>query len=74
MAVKLDDLPPSTSKYWKDADTYSIEMKKPPKCQHQWQQVKGTEAECVNCHAGLFLNAGDEIRNKHIYRKKKLVI
>ena len=74
MGAKLDAMPPSESKFWKDSDTFKVEMKKPPKCEHEWQRKKSNEVECIKCHAGLFLSPIDELKDKHIYRNGKLVI
>ena len=76
MAVSLDPLPGSKSKYFTKygADTYNVELGQPPECKHEWKRRGSNEVECIKCHAGLFLSPIDELKDKHIYRKGKFVI
>ena len=73
MDQKLDALPESGNDYWKGADVQRHELKPEPECKHEFVR-KGNEAECTNCHMGLFLSPRDTVRDSHIYRGKKLVI
>lgn len=70
---KLDALPASDSDYWKDAEVQRHELKPLSECKHRFVR-KRNEAECINCHMGLFLSPGDSVKDSHIYRGKKLVI
>ena len=73
---KLDDLPPSNSKYFTKykADVIKTEMKEPEPCKHHFVYIKALEVECRNCHIGYYLNIGDKVKDGHIYRKDKLMI
>jgi hypothetical protein len=76
MAKKLKDLPASDDKYFTkyEAKVTQTEDKKPKKCKHYFIRRRALEAECQNCHMGLYLEIQDSIKDGHIYRKDKLII
>lgn len=69
---KLNDLPPTTDKYWEFSETYARRVE-PSECMHRFRYV-GSNAECIKCGFGLFLDDRDEIKDEHLYRDGKLII
>jgi hypothetical protein len=69
---KLDELPPSSDKYWEFSDRYAREMK-PNECVHNFE-YKDSNAQCTKCGFGLFIDDRDEIKEGHLYRDGKLII
>lgn len=69
---KLNDLPPSTDKYWEFSDVYAREMK-PVECLHYFEIVENN-AQCKKCGMGLFLDDKDTIKDGHLYRDNKMII
>lgn len=72
MKAVLDSLPPSTDKYWKDANINKHELSEPVLCEHFFVRITGTEVKCNKCPIGFF--STDEIRDGHLYRHGALMI
>jgi hypothetical protein len=75
-SLNLNDLPESNDPYFTDykADITRVEDKKPPKCEHYFFYYKAGQAECKNCHMGLYMEVGDLLKDGHLYRGNKLIV
>lgn len=69
----VDDLPPSTDKFWDHAEVTShhISFKE---CEHDMVRKNGIEAECKHCHIGFMLHPRCDVREGHIYIGETLVV
>ena len=76
MDQALDQLPPSGDEYFTkyDADTNQIPIREPKACNHKFIRKSGSEIECEICHIGFFITPEFELKDKHIYKDKQLVI
>jgi hypothetical protein len=75
--VRLEDLPESQNKFWKDADVHTniVPHSILSESGHYFVRVAGHQAECNICHWGFQLDPGDRITEGHLYdAQKKLVI
>jgi hypothetical protein len=71
---KLDNLPESSHKFWRWADTKLIEVKASPRCRHYFIRRSGREVECEKCGAGFFLTPEWTLREGHLYLNNKKVL
>lgn len=74
----MDGLPPSGDK-WNEAFGESYQFSSTPEpiheeCHHKFDYVSGIEAECINCHWGVYVDGRDEIKEGHVFRDGKQVI
>ena len=76
--VKLDDLPESADKeFWGEAEIHTgiSPQKVTEDDKHYFKRVSGHEGYCEHCGWGFALDAGDKIKDGHLYsREGKLVI
>lgn len=67
---KLPELPLSSDKNFWGGEVEIIEMHEKGRCLHEGNLTmrRDREAYCINCSAGWFLDARDEILDGHLYR------
>lgn len=70
---KLDNLPPSKDKYWKDAEVEVIQPSEAKKCGHYFIHRTSIEVVC-KCGVGYVLTPEMKVIDGHIYIEGKLVI
>lgn len=74
---KLSELPASGEEWEKVLGGEQVKVKPEPinqPCEHYFRLVSGREAQCQNCNWGLFLGAGDEIRDGHLYVNDERIV
>jgi hypothetical protein len=69
---KLDDLPPSNSHFWDDAEvnTGIIPKVKFMDEPHVFIRITGHQAQCTHCDWGFELDPGDKITDGHLFDRE----
>lgn len=71
---RLLELPKSNHQFWAQAEKYSQELGKQPKCEHDFVHRLGREVECKKCHIGFYLVPNSYVLNGHLYINDQLAI
>ncbi len=69
----LPPLPPSSDKYFENADVNQHRMEEVPQCKHYFERLTANEVQCKNCPAGFFIKK-ETVKDGHLYLDGKLVI
>lgn len=70
--TKPEPLPESTTTFWEYAEVHTnlIPHTEWSEDGHFFVRIPGNQAECIKCHWGFVLDAGDKIKDGHLYDKK----
>lgn len=74
MSKNLNPLPSSDDEYWDQAEVIKIKLEDTPGCDHYFERVSGTQAQCRKCNIGYFLTPEISIKNGHLYIDNKKII
>lgn len=66
----MENLPPQSDSFWKDAENQVFKIGDPVTCEkqkHKWKHVNARQVECSQCHIGFYLPGGAQLKDNHIY-------